>query len=98
MVVPKASPSELLAAKLLESLNSEGTAHVVTDTVMRTWSSIETPNDIKECKEAQLIKYEDGSYHISIGYTTESGRYIDCWGLLGASESCISKFLQPNIK
>ena len=97
MVEPKPTHSEKIATQLLESLNSEGEAHIVTDTVLRRWSAFNTPEDIKDCNEVRLVKQEDGKYSCFIGYTTESGRFIDCWGFLGGSESCISEYLKPRL-
>jgi len=98
MLPQKQTHSDLLAAQLLMSLNSEGESHTVTDTVLRRWSAWDKPEQEHDCNEVHLRKQEDGKYSVFIGYTTESGRFIDCWGVLGATESSISEFLQPRLK
>lgn len=96
MVLPK-TPSQILADKLLAKLNSKGEAHIKTDTVLRKWSACRENAPVMDCTEVVLHKQSDGKYSCFIGYTTESGRFIDCWGFLGGSESCISDYLKPRV-
>tara|TARA_R100000951_G_scaffold112363_1_gene112594 strand:- start:2170 stop:2511 length:342 start_codon:yes stop_codon:yes gene_type:complete len=91
MVEPKPSFAEKLLAKLNDNKDNE--AHIKTDKVFKTWSSWEKDSPEMDCTEAFLRLHDDGSYYLSVGYTTESGRFLDCWGWLGCQKETIFRVL-----